>query len=141
MNNKHVLQILSDIILLLSYFSSWCISGIYPLTISDLTNLKELINGLDTPFLFKFFFVLPIIAAANIYFGWVRKYSYLFSLVFSGITLIFILRVFSLVNSYERWQLSNGFYLAVCAAAASIISIVVFKKEIQSNTIQNNNSI
>ncbi|MGN1402001.1 MAG: hypothetical protein ACI4XL_10900 [Bacillus sp. (in: firmicutes)] len=131
MSNKMTVQILSGVLLFISYFISWAYDGgIYKTSANDLANM-ELWGG-KTPFLMNFLPILPVLGVGSIYLGWVKKYSYVYNLVVIIILTPVILRTaIFLFEGGDKIAIQMGFYLAVLGVVASAYSIVIVKRELQ----------
>ncbi|WP_462410419.1 hypothetical protein [Neobacillus sp. Marseille-QA0830] len=130
MNNKHMLQMISGVLLFLSFFSSWVYTGAFPLKPSEFVNHSYSIA-------FKLFLTLPLLGVISCYFGYAKKYKYRLNIINIAVCLILMFTILGYINKYDGNHLivDNGFYLAGLAVLVSAASIIVMKKELKSKNI------
>ena len=131
MNNKNLLQIISGVLMFLSFFLTWVYDGVF--TYIKPSELIAISNRFYLPILI---YLLPILGVVNVYKGYMKKYSMRLNIICIADCLILTLSVSQTFP--DDWILSSGFYMAVLAAVVSIASIVVMKKEIKAENLSSN---
>lgn len=136
MNNKNVLQMISGALMFIGFFSIW-----YDQDGFNYLKPAELIgwNNANLPFVFKLFWLLPLLGIVNIYYGFINKYHYILCIVSSVFCFLLIWETWGWVDkvraSAPSASVASGFYMVSFALLVSAASIFVMKKEIKSESI------
>lgn len=131
MNNKHILQIVSGLLMVFSFFSTWVYDGAFT-TITP-SELIAIANRFYLPILI---YLLPILGLLNGYRGFMKRYSVLINIICIADCVFLMMMVSSTVP--DDWILKSGFYMAGLAALVSAASIFIMKKEVKSQNIHPN---
>ena len=104
MNNKHVLQMISGVLMILSFFSTWAYDGGF--TTVTPSELITIANRFYLPILI---YLLPILGLINGYKGYMKKYSMLLNIICIADCLILMTSISQ--SMPETWILKSGFYI------------------------------
>jgi hypothetical protein len=131
MTNKNFLQMISGVLLFISFFLTWVYDGAF--SYIKPSELIAISNRFYIPILI---YLLPVLGVINVYKGYMRKYSMRLNIICIADCLILMGLVLQTIP--ENWMVSSGFYMAGLAVIVSIASIVIMKKEIKSENISSN---
>ncbi|MBK5446842.1 hypothetical protein [Peribacillus sp. TH24] len=83
-------------------------------------------------------YLLPILGAANVYFGWTRKYKGALSWVTAIVVFLLLWTIVGFNHKSDNLSASNGFFMAAVGMIAAIASIVIVRKERSASASETN---
>ncbi|MEM4992230.1 hypothetical protein WKH56_06780 [Priestia sp. SB1] len=122
---EEILQILSGIMVFVSFFQAWIYDG--GLNYFYGPELKRMLY--DPPFLINLVYWLLILGAANVFFGWSRKYNGILAGTTAVVVFLFLKTIVDFNSQSEKLSAANGFYMAGVGMIAAVASILVARKE------------
>ena len=138
-----MLQIISGALMFLGFFSIWYYQdGFNYFKPAELISAERTYGWGDLPFVFKLFWLLPVLGIGNIYYGFVKKYHYILCIVSSVFCFLLIWETWGWVDKVQdaakTATVASGFYMVGLALLVSVASIFIMKKEIKEKNISSN---